>query len=84
MLVSLVTFIIEQTTLAGYVPALKRTRKSKKKIRQSKRVERMDQEDNYKLGEGSVFTVRAGLDHFLVNMANLEFLSLLTFIYKMT
>ena len=31
MLASLFTFIIRRTTPAGYVPALKRTRKAKKK-----------------------------------------------------
>ena len=29
-------------------------------------------------------SVRAGFDNFLVNLTELEFLSLLTFIYKMT
>ena len=39
-----------RTTPEGYLPTLKRTRKSKKKVRQSKIVQRKDQEDNYKLG----------------------------------
>ena len=54
MLVFIVTFIIRRTTPARYVPMLKRTRKIKKK--QSKRAQRKDQEDNYKLVKWSVYS----------------------------
>ena len=64
MLVSLLTFIIGRTTPARYVPALKRTRKAKKIIRQSKGVQRKDQEGSYKLKEVSVDSVRPGLTTF--------------------
>ena len=47
--------------------AKKNTEQQKKKIRQSKRVQRKDQEDNYKLGEGSLYSAGAGFDNFLVN-----------------
>ena len=62
--------------------AKKNTDKIKK--RQSKRVQKKDQGGNYKLRRGYVYSVRAGFDHFIVNLTTLEFLSPITFIYKMT
>ena len=62
----------------------KKNTEKQNKIRQSKRAQRKDQENNYKLVEGSVYCVRAGFDHFLVNLGKLKLLSLLTLIYKMT
>ena len=56
MLVFIFTFIIR------YVPVLKRTRKSKKK--QSKRAQRKDQGDNYKLVKWSVYSAGLGFDTF--------------------
>ena len=62
----------------------KKNTEKQNKIRQSKRVQRNDQEGKYKLREGSVYSVRAGFYHFLVNLSTMEFLSPLTFIYIMT
>ena len=42
-----------------------KNKERQKKIKQSKRVQRKDQEDNHKLGEGSVYNSRAGFDQFL-------------------
>ena len=74
---------IWRTTPAGYVSALKNTEKTKQ-IRQSKRVQRNDQEDNFKLREGSVYSAGAEFDNFLVNLTSLVLSLLLTFIHKMT
>ena len=64
-MVFILTFIIRRTTPARYVPALKRTRKSKKKItKQSNRAQRNDQEDNYKLVKWSVYRAGAVFDTF--------------------
>ena len=60
--------------------AKKNTEKQKKKTRQSKGVQRKDQEGSYKLREWSVDSVRPGFDHFLVNLTTLKVLSPLTFI----
>ena len=60
MLASNVTFIIRQTTPAECVPAIKKTRKSKKKIKQSKWAQRNDQEDNDKLLKESAYSVWGG------------------------
>ena len=63
--VSILTFNIGRTTPAVYVPALQTPRKSKKKkIRQSKREKRKDQEDNCKMVEGPVYIAGAGFDNF--------------------
>ena len=79
MLVSLLTFIIGRTTLTGYVPAVKKTRKSKKgNLKRYKK----GPEGQLQIGEGSVYSVWAGFDNFLVNLTKLEFLSLLPFIIK--
>ena len=43
--------------------AKKNTEKQKKEIRQSKMVQRKVQENNYKLGEGSIYSLRAGFDY---------------------
>ena len=63
MLVSIFTFIFKRKTSAGYVPVLKEYEKAKK-IKQSKMTQRKDQEDNYKLVEGSVYSVGLGLTTF--------------------
>ena len=65
MLESIFAIIIDRATTAGYVPALKRTRKSnKKKIKQSKMAQRKYQEDNYELVEGSVYSTADGFENF--------------------
>ena len=82
--VSILTFIIGQTTPTRYVPALKRTRKSKKK--------RLDNLKGYKegtrrtitnWGNGLSIVLGMGLTNFN-KFTKLLFTSLLTFIYKMT
>ena len=64
MLVFVLTFIIRRATPARYVPALKRTRKSKKYNKQSKREQTMDQVDNYTLVKWSVYNAGARFKTF--------------------
>ena len=82
-LVSILTFIFGRTTEAGLCANAKKNTEKQKEIRQSKREQRKDQEDNYILVERSVYSARLGLI-ILISLTKLLLTLILTFIYKMT
>ena len=63
MLVSILTFIIERTTPAGYVPTLKRTRKSKTRLTINKG-RKKGLGGQLQIEEGSVYSAEAGFENF--------------------